>query len=154
MKKLRFILLLTLVLLASGRSAAYDFVSDGLYYNILDGDAKTVELTCSNYTDWDTQSDYSGDIVVPSEVTIGGITYKVIKIGQLAFKRSTITSLTLSEGIETIGQDICEGCSQLTTLSLPSSLRSIEYAAFWGCSGITSLSLPEGLTTIGNSVFR
>ena len=154
MKKLRFILLLTLVLLASGRAAAYDFVSDGLYYNIIDGDAKTVELTCSNYTDWDTQSDYTGDIVVPSEVTTGGVTYKVIRIGQLAFKRSSITSLTLSEGIETIEQDICEGCSQLTSLSLPVSLKSIKYAAFWSCYALTELSLPEGLTTIGNSVFR
>ena len=52
MDKLRFILLFAVVLLA-GTAAAYDFESGGLYYNILDADAKTVELTCQNYTDWD-----------------------------------------------------------------------------------------------------
>ena len=154
MKKLRFILISIVVLLTSGRAAAYDFESGGLFYNIIDGNAKTVELTCSNYTDWSTVSDYTGDIVVPATVTSGGVTYTVKRIGQLAFKNSSITSLTLSEGIESIEQDICENCNQLASLSFPSSLRSIKYAAFWSCDALTSISLPEGLTTLGNDVFR
>lgn len=153
MKKLRFILLSIVVLLVSGRAAAYDFESGGLYYNILDADAKTVEVTCENYTDWNTKANYSGDIVVPATVSNGGIIYSVIKIGQLAFKGSEITSLTLSEGIETIDQDICEGCYSLASLSLPSTLRTIEYAAFWNCDALTTIDLPEGLTTLGNNVF-
>ena len=153
MKKLRFILLSIVVLLVSGRAEAYDFESGGLYYNILDADAKTVEVTCENYTDWDTKANYSGDIVVPATVSNGGITYSVIKIGQLAFKGSEITSLTLSEGIETIEQDICEGCYSLASLSLPSTLRTIGYAAFWNCDALRTIDLPEGLTTLGNNVF-
>ena len=153
MDKLRFILLFVVVLLA-GTAAAYDFESGGLYYNILDADAKTVELTCQNYTDWDTQSDYTGDIVVPAVVTSGDVTYNVVKIGHHAFKKSGITTLSISEGVEIIDQDICEGCYQLTNISLPSTLKSIGYAAFWNCSGLTSLNLPEGLTTLENDVFR
>lgn len=153
MDKLRFILLFVVVLLA-GNAAAYDFESGGLYYNILDADAKTVELTCQNYTDWDTQSDYTGDIVVPAVVTSGDVTYNVVKIGHHAFKKSGITTLSISEGVEIIDQDICEGCYQLTEISLPSTLKSIGYAAFWNCSGLTSLNLPEGLTTLENDVFR
>ena len=153
MDKLRFILLFVVVLLA-GTAAAYDFESGGLYYNILDADAMTVEVTCRNYTDWDTQSDYTGDIVVPAVVTSGDVTYNVVKIGHHAFKKSGITTLSISEGVEIIDQDICEGCYQLTNISLPSTLKSIGYAAFWNCSGLTSLILPEGLTTIENDVFR
>ena len=153
MDKLRFILLFVVVLLA-GNAAAYDFESGGLYYNILDADAKTVELTCQNYTDWDTQSDYTGDIVVPAVVTSGDVTYNVVKIGHHAFKKSGITTLSISEGVEIIDQDICEGCYQLAEISLPSTLKSIGYAAFWNCSGLTSLNLPEGLTTLENDVFR
>ena len=154
MNRLRFIFISVVALLSVGHAAAYDFESGGLFYNILDAEAKTVEVTCRNFTDWDTQSDYTGDIVVPAIVENGGTTYKVIKIGQLSFKRSEITSLTISEGIEIIGQDICEGCGQLKELSLPTSLKSIEYAAFWSCYSLTSVSLPEGLITLGNDVFH
>ena len=153
MDKLRFILLFAVVLLA-GSAAAYDFESGGLYYNILDADAKTVELTCQNYTDWETKSDYTGDIVVPAVVTSDGVTYNVVKIGHHAFKNSEITTLSIPEGVEIIDQDICEGCYQLTNISLPSTLKSIGYAAFWNCSSLTSLNLPEGLTTLENDVFR
>lgn len=154
MKKLRFILLSIVALLVSGSAAAYDFESGGLYYNILNANDKTVELTCSNYTNWNTVADYTGDIVVPATVTSGGVTYTVTRIGQLAFKGSSITSLTLSEGIESIEQDICEGCGQLASLTLPSSLKSIGYAAFWNCYALTEITLPEGFTTLGNDVFR
>lgn len=154
MKELRFILLSIVALLVSGSAAAYDFESGGLYYNILDANAKTVELTCSNYNDWSTVADYTGDIVVPATVTSGGVTYTVTRIGQLAFKGSSITSLTLSEGIESIEQDICEGCGQLASLTFPSSLKSIGYAAFWNCYALTEITLPEGFTTLGNDVFR
>ena len=50
MDKLRFILLFVVVLLA-GNAAAYDFESGGLYYNILDADAKTVEVTLEGEKD-------------------------------------------------------------------------------------------------------
>lgn len=153
MNRLRFIFISVVALLSIGHAAAYDFESGGLYYNILDAEAKTVELTCRNYTDWSTRSDYTGDIVVPATVDNGGITYSVKQIGRCAFKSSEITSLTLSEGIEVIEQDICEGCNMLTSLSLPSTLKSIGYAAFWSCNGLTSVDLPEGLTELGNQVF-
>ena len=77
MDKLRFILLFA-VMLVAGSATAYDFESGGLYYNILDKDAKTVEVTLSagineNNT-WETVADYSGKIVVPATVT-NGVTY-------------------------------------------------------------------------------
>ena len=122
--------------------------------NILDKNAKTVELTCQNYTDWDTHSDYSGDVLVPAEVVYDNTTYKVVKIGQCAFKTSDVISVTISEGVESIGQVAFERCYELTSISLPSTLTEIEYGVFWNCNGLTSMTLPEGLTTIGNDAFR
>lgn len=153
MDKLRFILLFAVMLL-TGRATAYDFESGGLFYNILDKNAKTVELTCQNYTDWDTHSDYSGDVLVPAEVVYDNTTYKVVKIGQCAFKTSGVISVTISEGVESIGQVAFERCYELTSISLPSTLTEIEYGVFWNCNGLTSMTLPEGLTTIGNDAFR
>ena len=153
MDKLRFILLFVVVLLA-GNAAAYDFESGGLYYNILDADAKTVEVTLEGEKDgWDTKSSYSGDIVIPSTVTNGNETYSVKKIGQYAFCRSEIISLTIQNGIETIDECAFLYSSQLVDVSLPSSLTSIGNSAFFNCYQITELVIPEGVSTIGNQAF-
>lgn len=153
MDKLRFILLFAVVLLA-GNAAAYDFESGGLYYNILDADAKTVEVTLEGEKDgWDTKSSYSGDIVIPSTVTNGNETYSVKKIGQYAFCRSEIISLTIQNGIETIDECAFLYSSQLVDVSLPSSLTSIGNSAFFNCYQITELVIPEGVSTIGNQAF-
>ena len=75
MNRLRFIFISVVVLLTSGRAAAYDFESGGLYYNILDADAKTVEVTLEGEKNgWDTQSSYTGSVVIPATVRNGGVT--------------------------------------------------------------------------------
>ena len=153
MDKLRFILLFVVVLLA-GSVAAYDFESGGLYYNILDAEAKTVEVTLEGEKDgWDTKSSYSGDIVIPSTVRNGNETYSVKKIGQYAFCRSEITSLTIQNGVETIDDCAFLYSSQLVDVSLPSSLTSIGNSAFFNCYRITELVIPEGVSTIGGQAF-
>lgn len=153
MDKLRFILLFVVVLLA-GTAAAYDFESGGLYYNILDAEAKTVEVTLEGEKDgWDTKSSYSGDIVIPSTVRNGNETYSVKKIGQYAFCRSEITSLTIQNGVETIDDCAFLYSSQLVDVSLPSSLTSIGNSAFFNCYRITELVIPEGVSTIGGQAF-
>ncbi|MBQ6166168.1 MAG: leucine-rich repeat domain-containing protein, partial [Muribaculaceae bacterium] len=56
----------------------YDFVVDGIYYNVEDGQAT---VTNNGHTGC-----YSGDVVIPEEVTYGGMTYPVVAIGDSAFK--------------------------------------------------------------------
>lgn len=153
MDKLRFILLFVVVLLA-GNAAAYDFESGGLYYNILDADAKTVEVTLEGEKDgWQTVSSYGGDIVIPATVEYSGMTYSVNRVGQYAFCRSEITSLTIQEGVETIVQEAFLYCSRLTSVSLPSSLRTIGVSAFFNCYQLEKIVIPEGVTKIGNQAF-
>ena len=153
MNKLRFILLFAVVLLAQNRAAAYDFESGGIYYNIIDAEAKQVEVTCLDYQEWSTQSSYTGSVYVPSTATSGGITYSVTKIGSYAFKNSSVTSVTIADGIEFIGNSAFIYCYQLETLSLPTTLKSIWSQAFYYCSGLKTLTLPEGLTSIGSYAF-
>ncbi|MGB6219500.1 leucine-rich repeat domain-containing protein, partial [Haloferula sp.] len=45
------------------------------------------------------------------------------------------------------------GCSSLTSITLPEGLTSIETFAFSGCTSLTSITLPEGLTSIGDYAF-
>ena len=84
-------------------------------------------------------------------VTIGdGIT----SIGNNAFYEcSGLTKLTLPNSVTSIGNNAFAYCSGLTELTLPNSVTSIEWSAFWGCSGLTELTLPNSVTSIGWSAF-
>ena len=75
----------------------------------------------------------------------------VKEIMEGAFYESTVTSVTLNEGLEAIG----EGAfyySALESLTLPSTIKEIMAEAFYG-SSITSITLNEGLEVIGDSAF-
>ena len=94
------------------------------------------------------------DIIIPSTVTNGGITYSVTSIGSNAFRDCTsLTSITLPSSLTSIGTSAFRGCYGLTSITLPSSLTSIGNSAFSGCTGLTSITLPSSLTSIGNTAF-
>ena len=147
---------------------AYDFISDGIHYNILSETDRTV--TGGN--------EYSESIVIPPKAIHNSKTYSVIKIGKSAFKGyryltsltlpnsittietgafkgcCSLTSLTLPNSLTTIASETFEDCFRLTSLTLPNSLTSIGYNAFKGCSSLTSLTLSNSLTSIGNYAFQ
>ena len=87
---------------------------NGIYYN-LNSSAKTAEVTCKSYTD----NNYTGDVVIPSTVTYGGVSYSVTSIGYRAFFK----------------------CSSMTSISIPNSVTIINIYAFSGCSGLTSIKV-------------
>ncbi|MDR1101324.1 MAG: leucine-rich repeat domain-containing protein, partial [Clostridiales bacterium] len=68
---------------------------------------------------------------------------------------SSITSLTLSPGMTTIGNGAFYYCTQLTgELTIPASVTSIGEYAFNGCGKLTGdLTIPAGVKTIGNLAF-
>lgn len=153
MNRLRFILLFVVVLLA-GRAEAYDFESGGLCYNILSTTDKTVEVTLrGEKKDWETTSDYVGNIIVPSTVESEGVTYTIKRIGDWAFCRSTITSITIEEGVESIENNAFQFCNELSNVSLPSSLKSIGSNAFYNNNSSYDLVIPEGVNNIGSYAF-
>lgn len=105
----------------------------------------------------------SGPLNIPATVSDGTNTYNVTAIGGrtvwgvegsfLNFKK--LTSLTIPEGVKTIGKMAFSGCIGLTgTLTLPSSLVSIGYCAFNGCTGLTgTLTIPNSVTSLGQGAF-
>ena len=147
----RFILksLLLVTMLTSAASAsAYDFTVDGLYYNIV----SFPDLTCA-VTSNDTK--YSGDIVIPEQVTYNGRTLTVTSIGWSAFEGCTgLTSISIPNSVTSIGGSAFEGCSGLTSVSIPNSVTSIGWSAFEGCTGLTSVSIPNSVTFIDSYAFR
>ena len=92
--------------------------------------------------------DYSDtDFTVPSSV---------IEIGFSAFKGSTFKSLTLSEGLEAIGENAFTDITLLNSddleLELPSTVTYINYHAFEGFK-CKKLVLPISVTYLGYKAF-
>ena len=78
MKKLIvFLFSLILSVVFSTSASAYDVKVDGIYY-YLNSKGKTAEVTSGG-------EKYSGEVVIPSSITVGGKEYTVTSIGNYAF---------------------------------------------------------------------
>ena len=122
-------------------------------YSVLNDD--TVEI--SEYTGSDS------DVTVPSNIDGKDVT----QIGEYAFYYSEIqsiemtsiktiekgafygcsllSSVVMSDTLESIGRSAFEGCELLNSIEIPNSVTSIEEYAFYGCNDITRVSVPAWL---------
>lgn len=89
------------------------------------------------------------EVSIPAQVTYEGITYQVIGIGFKAFEDcSTLTQVTIAEGVGYIGDYAFESCRSLRSILIPSSIMHIGEAAFYDCDGLVDLTIPEGVKSI------
>ena len=136
-----------LLILAAGLSVginafAYDFEANGIYYNILSVQDKTVEVTYREYSNGTYKSDYSGNVVIPEQVTYGDNTYSVTSIGERAFIGcDALTSVTIPDSVTSIGDYAFSECSGLTSVTIGDSVTSIGDYAFEYCGGLTSVTM-------------
>ena len=65
-------------------------------------------------------------------------------INEAAFSGcSSLTSITIPEGVTDIGSSAFEGCSSLTSINIPNGVMSIGSQAFSGCSSLTSVYITD-----------
>ncbi|MFA6931689.1 MAG: leucine-rich repeat protein, partial [Lentisphaeria bacterium] len=99
-------------------------------------------------------SNYAGDepeIEIPAEFD----GYPVISIGESAFENcSTLTSISIPEGVIHIGERAFAGCENLQSVFLPVTLETIGSSAFMNCTSLWEISFPNTLISIGNSAFE
>ena len=165
-----------LLLLCCTTLSAHDFKVDGIYYNILSEEDKTVEVT--HREDDYFNEDYSNDIVIPANVTYNGTTYSVTTIGNDAFswyvELTSITipnsvktigtyafyyctglrSVTIGNSVTTIGESAFSYCNGLNSVTIGNSVTTIGSKAFYDCRNLTSITIPNSVTTIGNDAFK
>ena len=90
---------------------------------------------------------------------LGGLTSVTIhdgvtSIGGYAFSGCrSLTSVTIPNSVTNIGNYAFSGCRGLTNITIPDSVTSIGYDAFSGCSGLTSVTIPNSVTNIGHDAF-
>lgn len=83
---------------------------------------------------------YSGDITIPASVTYNSETYTVTSINGWAFcSSSQMTSITLPEGLTTLGDGAFNSCASLTTVTLPSTLTNAGQLQFGSCSALETV---------------
>ncbi len=66
---------------------------------------------------------------------------------------SDLTSITIPEGVTSIGEEAFRSCSSLTSITISNSVTSIGKRAFSNCTGLTSITIPNSVTSIGDSAF-
>lgn len=81
-------------------------------------------------------SEYTGDVVIPSTVTVGSTTYTVTEIAPFAFVNSGNTTAGNEGGI-------ANGQSTLTNIKIPNTVHKIGDFAFAGCDN-TDLKIIYG----------
>ena len=138
----------------------HDFEVDGIYYRYSeDGQSVSVTYRCQS-VNWrfanlfSYGTGYSGDVVVPEQVTWQDVTYPVKAVDQYAFvKCDGMTSLQLPSTIESIGPSAFANNWGLKELTIPDAVTSIGDGAFSGCKNLKEIVIPDGVQTIGTSMF-
>ena len=144
------LLVLTLALMASVSTFAYDFQDGYLFYNILaDGTvAVTNERLGLPY------NNLPASLVIPSEVTGNyGAKYQVSEIADYAFQGcDKLESLVIPNTVKKIGMYAFTSCSKLVDISFPESLEDVLGGALYECAWYNNQ--PDGLVYVGNLLYR
>ena len=120
--------------------AVNEFTVGGLTYEVTDQIAKTVEVI--NFTD-----ELPSTVTIPPTVSYGGKNYTVTAIASDAFyQNQTITEITISEGITSIGDYTFNKCVALTTVNIPARLTYMGEYVFDGCTSLTQINVDEANT--------
>lgn len=89
-------------------------------------------------------------VVVPKEIE----GYPVRHIDDYVFYCAEgVTSITIPQGVISIGAYAFDGCHDLTEIKLPDSLVSIGEQAFGCCCSLADITIPGSITSIADSTF-
>ena len=145
MKKINLLFTAILLLCCVGTVKAEEVTIDGIKYDVITKAKQATVIRGGNY---------SGDIVIPSEITHNNVTHSVTSIGNDAFEGcSGLTSITIPNSVTRIGSYAFRYCLGLTSVTIPNSVTSIGDYAFNRCEGLTSVTIPNSVTSIGNYAF-
>ena len=88
-----------------------------------------------------------GEVVITSDVDEATTVRGVVEYS------TELTSATVADGIEVVGNRTFRKCSNLETVALPNTLTEIGPAVFQSCSKLANITIPESVTTIGEGAF-
>ncbi len=143
-------MLLLVLLPASAIAQVWDFddetefISAGLRY-VADNSRNAVE--CRGFTEGQTAT----AVTIPATVSHGGRSYSVVSIGEHAFDRTNISSLTLNEGLRRLCTSAFFECP-LQTVIVPASVTEIQDGVF-NTNTLTEARLLSPYLKMGGLIF-
>ena len=106
------------------------------------------------YEDYVKITGYTGSaevLVIPAEIE--GLPVTVI--GSYAFSDcSSLTSVTIPDGVTVIGLGAFQNCWMLTNVTIPESVTAIGKQAFMDCESLSSITIPDSVTSIAERTFE
>lgn len=91
------------------------------------------------------------ELEIPSEIEGKQVTS--IGDGYVFYGCNNLNSVSIPEGVVSIGDYSFYGCYNLTSVMLPEGVASIGNGSFVGCSKLTSVKIPESVMSIGGDAF-
>ncbi|HOQ25327.1 MAG TPA: leucine-rich repeat protein [Methanomassiliicoccaceae archaeon] len=89
------------------------------------------------------------DLIIPEEID-GKL---VTSIAEYAFYQLPLESVTIPDGVESIGDYAFYWCEELTSVIIGNGVTSIGEEAFSYCYSLTSVDIPDGVSYIGDYAF-
>ena len=151
-------------------AAGYKVVSlDGLYY-VLSEVVADAAVTAGVTTVTEDKADVADALANNGEVAMfmwNDVAY-IAKAGEVMITSAAdeattsrgvvenaagLTTATVAEGIEVVGNRTFRKCANLETVVLPNTLTEIGPAVFQSCSKLNTVNIPATVTTIGEGAF-
>lgn len=170
--------MLPVALFALGTAAASadEFVVDGLRYSTLDDNTVTIKkyvegtdiVIPAKVTDPETSTEYSvvqidrQAFYNTTDVKTVSIPSSVKKIDVYGFWKCGAETITIAEGLESIGHAAFKECPKLKSINLPSTLLELGYAwdvtgndgsVFVGCKALESIDIPGSVEHLPQLTF-
>ncbi|MBR6727264.1 MAG: leucine-rich repeat domain-containing protein, partial [Clostridia bacterium] len=131
---------------------SYDIGSAGEILCDVPDTLKTVHVI-GNMTEFPVY-DYDGPFYGFDSLTTVTLPNTLQSIGDYAFNGcGALTTVNIPAGVTEIGDFAFKNCSMLGAVQLPTGLQTIGAQAFNGCSALTSINIPEGVTKIDMYAF-
>ena len=95
------------------------------------------------------------NLIIPSTIVDGGITYTINAIGNYAFlSNDVLQSVEIPNTVTNIGQSAFQDCKTLQNVTIGGSLQAINDKTFMNCMSLQAIVIPESVTNIGYSAFE
>ncbi|MBE6811810.1 MAG: hypothetical protein E7523_02880 [Ruminococcaceae bacterium] len=105
---------------------------------------------CGDYADWSLTR--SGEL----SITGNGAMYDYNVLSDLPWYeyRGFIKSVSITQGITSVGDNAFSWCVNLSSVAMPDSITELGNEAFRNCVSLQDITISSGVTSISNSVFN